>query len=291
MLLRRLIGLFLDWVRRNRSPATHSYYRFQLRKIPLKVLSKKAGQVKPAEMFGRSWSSHCVAACKRLFNWAFHTADLVSTNPLAGVRTPRRRGRKRTLSRREALLLLRAAGRDFREFLLAMRETGARPQEIRALWWNDLHGTEGLGDGRAFFCLADHKGRQLGHDGSGPRIIPVSPRLGRLLHRLKQRGSSEGEIFLTTRGRPWTKDALVNRVRRLRVKLTWLRERFGERIVCYTIRHTTATSWAAAGVNGHLLGELLGHKSTETTARYLHLSPEALQGALRAFWRARGRRE
>ncbi|MGH9059648.1 MAG: tyrosine-type recombinase/integrase, partial [Acidimicrobiales bacterium] len=42
------------------------------------------------------------------------------------------------------------------------------------------------------------------------------------------------------------------------------------------LRHTFGTELAAAGIDLLALRELMGHASPETTAAYVHLSPDAL---------------
>ena len=53
------------------------------------------------------------------------------------------------------------------------------------------------------------------------------------------------------------------------------------RVRPHRLRHTYGTELAAAGVDLLVLRELMGHSSPETTAAYIHLSPEALAAAYR----------
>jgi len=199
---------------------------------------------------------------------------------------PHSRNRNRVLSRREQARLLRAAPRDFRAFCLACRESGARPQEVRVLAWADLrseHSPRSLAAallrGEAYFYLAEHKQRGRMDEG-GPRVIPITPRLGRLLVRLARRGPQDGEIFRRITGQPWSKCALCRRMAKLREKCSWARKCFGENVVLYTWRHTRATAWAAAGLNLLVLSYALGHRSAKTTQRYVHMTPAMLRHAL-----------
>ena len=55
------------------------------------------------------------------------------------------------------------------------------------------------------------------------------------------------------------------------------RERSGAtRVRPHRLRHSYGTELAAAGIDLLVLRELMGHASPETTARYIHLSPEGL---------------
>jgi len=73
-----------------------------------------------------------------------------------------------------------------------------------------------------------------------------------------------------TRGEPITEAGLrkVFRVHRARTGATRVRP--------HRLRHTYATELAAAGIDLLVLRELMGHASPETTAKYVHLAPEAL---------------
>jgi len=132
--------------------------------------------------WGTSW--HRVQSVQRLFNWGI-MAELVERNPFRNVRKPPQIGRRRIMSRREELRTLRRAHPRFREFLFAMRESMARPQEIRAVTWDDLHYSPAAGH---FFALEEYKGRNRRSSPADVRIIPITPRLARLLARLALRG-------------------------------------------------------------------------------------------------------
>ena len=44
----------------------------------------------------------------------------------------------------------------------------------------------------------------------------------------------------------------------------------GERVVCYTLRHTGATNAMRAGIQTTLLAKIMGHAKVTTTQRYQH---------------------
>lgn len=217
----------------------------------------------------RNW--HATQAVKRLFAWAADMG-LVERSPVASVALPPRGQRERVLSPAERARLLRGAGRAFRDFMLAMLETLARPQEVRALRWDQLR------DGA--FALGEFKGKGRRRDGLRLRLIPVSARLARLLGRLARRPGFDpaGPVLLNDDGRPWTANAVRCRMRRLRRRAGL--DGGGERVVAYTLRHTAATLATANGVGDRLLAELMGHASTRTTARYQHLQAGHLKAAI-----------
>ena len=189
--------------------------------------------------------------------------------------------------------MIRAAQPNFRAFLLAMRETIARPQEIRALRWEDIqwngnhtNAVQAIKAGDACFVMWEYKGKDMRANGDDPRILFISPRLGRLLVRIARRQVvTEGSIFRNRHDRPWTVNATRCGMRRLRSSLGWGKDKRGELVCCYTLRHTMATLASAAGMRDRVLADIMGHVSTKMTARYQHLSSDHLAEAMRRFWK------
>ena len=82
----------------------------------------------------------------------------------------------------------------------------------------------------------------------------------------------EDHVFLNSRGRPYTKDCLVEKMDRLRTR-AGLTAKGGERLVLYSHRHTFGTE--TVGKIGDIeLSELMGHTDPEMTKRYIHLNAE-----------------
>ena len=52
------------------------------------------------------------------------------------------------------------------------------------------------------------------------------------------------------------------------------------RVTFHTLRHSTASEMLTAGADLYSIGQVLGHKSTQSTKRYAHLAPEAAAAAL-----------
>jgi integrase len=281
--LGQLADRYGEWMQREvlagrLRPRTLDYYRDQLQKF-LDALGgqRSALTVLPheVEMFKTGW--HSVQAAQRLFNWGMKMG-LIPENPIRSVQKPDLGQRQRILSPVDTTRLLRAADRDFRPFLLAMRHTIARPQEVRAFQWKQL-----TYDPVPMFVLRDFKAKKRRKDKAAVRIIPLDDRMLRLLNRLasRQQPSPEDHVFLNSDGKPWTANAVRCRMKRLRDKAGLGPDENGEQVVAYTLRHTSATRASARGVRDRVLAELMGHTSTTTTQRYQHLQADHLANAIR----------
>lgn len=290
-----LVREFLEWAHAALSPATVNAYGYQLRSWCKTAGDLEVKKVTPQHLtrWAKTW--HQAQAIVRVFNWAVNHAELLKRNPIAGVKLPARNERRRILLPRELQLFLRAASPAGRLFLLALRETMARPQEIRACQWDDLRSedpdielVDALEQGKALIVLRDYKDRKRRKQSTKPRVILISRRLGRAILRILRRpGRHKSAVFTNTVSRPWTNNAVRCLMRRLRARLDVTADKFGESIVAYTFRHSTATYAASKGILDRVLAEILGHTETRTTARYQHLQIGHLREALSRLERLR----
>lgn len=291
--LRSLINQFLRWSETTLAPATTSAYRHHLTRFLALTKNKRIRSLRPVHLTSAQRSWHDWQAVQRCFRWAVHEAELFKRNPFAKVRAPGRNQRKRILTPAELVRFLREAKRTARRYLLALRELAARPQEVRALRWCDLVSEnpavpvdDALKIGKAVFVLHDFKDRARRRDPDAPRVLLVTPRLGRLLLRLRAAGVQTGDVvFRNSRGMAWTKNAVRCLMRRLRKRLGIGPDERGERVCAYTIRHSMATLAAAHGVLDRVLADWLGHVETRTTKRYQHLCVGHIREALKRIER------
>lgn len=290
--LHTAVRRFLKWADANLAPRTVDVYRTYLDRfakwagdVPLATLS-------PALLTTWSRKFHPLQAVQRLTAWCHREERSIVSNPLERMRKAPTGQRRRVLTSAEGAAMLRGSDACFRRFLFALRESFARPQEIRAVRPIDVRQAGGIpadaaaiAGGRAFFLIDDGKGFNRRVDRSAERIIPISPRLGRLLLRLMRRRRSKNRpLFRNRLGRPWTANAVRCRLRRLRASLGFTADARGERVVAYSFRHTGATSAAAAGLRDWTLAAVLGHASTRTTARYVHLQAADVVDAMKRVW-------
>lgn len=281
--LGELCDRYGEWMEREivadrMQPRTRDYYRDLLQRFLDSVGGRRpALGISPheVEMYKTGW--HSVQTVQRLYNWGVEMG-LVEANPFSRIKKPEVGERERILTSIEAVRLLRATDRYFRRFLLAMRQTIARPQEVRALRWKHL-----TYEPAPMFVLKDFKAKKRRKDKAAVRMIPLDDRMLRLLSRIarKRKPVPEGFVFLNRNAKPWTGNAVRCRMRVLRKKLDFGPDENGELVVAYTVRHTSATRATANGVRDRVLAELMGHTNTRTTRRYQHLQAKHLHDAIR----------
>lgn len=151
-----------------------------------------------------------------------------------------------------------------RAVVLAMVLGGLRAGEVRALKLADVD----MGLSRV---------RVVGKGGR-ERVVPVDRvffvEVAAYLRQERPAGCVTPECFVVLRG-PTRGSAMTEAGMRKIFRVH--RERSGaSRVRPHRLRHTYGTELAAAGIDLLVLRELMGHVSPETTARYVHLSAEAL---------------
>ncbi len=288
--LGELTAEFLAWMGREVRAGRYAQRTLEFYSYPLTRFANFCGPMTPLsdliayqlECFKTNW--HSVVAVQRLANWAVANG-LMERSPFRNVPKPHKPERERVLTRAEMLSLLRAARRHFRLFLIAMRETIARPGEVRALRWSQL---VEVAPGAWVAVLTEFKGKKRRRDKAKARVIPMNGRMVRMLARLRRRWAErrtlfdDGDdyVFLNHQGRPWGPNAARCCMRRLR-RRCGLPEGDQRLVVCYTIRHTSATNAVRNGVYGRALSDLMGHAQPSMTEKYLHLQPGHLIDAIR----------
>jgi integrase len=213
-------------------------------------------------------------ALKRLYRWGA-LEELVQRDPFARLAVPPCGQRERVLTRAEVARLYRAAPRSLRLLLMVQLRTIARPGEIRGLTWGQVD------LGRRLIVLAEFKGKKRRADRLKVRAIPLDLVVGRLLANLRRKSpdpSPAGRVFLSTRSRPWSANAVRCAMRRARVAAGL--DAGDEPVVCYHLRHTGATNAIRAEVPLAMVAQVMGHARTSTTERYVHLDAGDLVNAI-----------
>lgn len=286
--LRKVINAFLRWANAALAPNTVAAYGHHLRRFARAIGNKDAKRLRAIDLTGWGKSWHEYQAVIRCFNWAVDEAKILRSHPFLDLSLPPRNERLRILSPAEMQGFLRGTRPAGRGFFLALRETMARPQEIRAACWHNLQSEDpclviedALREGKALIVLRDFKDRRRRRESTRPRVLLVSRRLGRLILRLRRSSAAAADhIFLNSRGVPWTRNGVRCLSRRVRRRLGLAADANGENVVAYTFRHSRATLAASKGIVDRLLSDILGHVETRTTRRYVHLHVGHLREAL-----------
>lgn len=213
---------------------------------------------------GPASRADCFAALRSALRHAV-VRGTIDRNPLEGVRTPRRRAERRPgLTDEEARhAMSRATPAAFREFLLILYLTGARPSEVARMTARDFNPR------RAIVTLERHKSERVGR----PRVIRLGwPAFLRVSMAAALRPS--GPLFPSSTGRAWTRHGLNSALRRLRREIGQ-----GPRLTLYAFRHLFATELLRRGAGIAATAALLGHSSTRVLEYYSHLDEDG--GALR----------
>jgi integrase len=169
----------------------------------------------------------------------------------------------------EQLVTAAAGERDASLTVLLGGEAGLRCGEMMALEWTDVNFTKHQ------LCIqrSDWHGHVTAPKGARLRYVPMTTRLA---SALRERRHLRGKLVLCkSDGAALTQRFLDGHVRRAS-------RRAGLRSIgSHALRHTFCSHLAMRGAAARAIQELAGHRSLNTTLRYMHLSPAAIEGAIR----------
>lgn len=259
----------------------HAVRRTDVERMQADVIAGKTARVEKIEdrprakrviRGGEAAGRAATVALHTLYSWAIER-ELIERNPVARVKKPAPRARERFLTDEETgrLLemlstmtergqLLQVHADQIRVLLL----TGARMREITRLRWSEIDFE------RALIRLPRERGK------TGERVIHLSPAA---LQILADRPRDGGFVFPGPRAardektgepsapaddleRPWRRVRKVAKLDDVRI---------------HDLRHSFASFAAARGASLLLIGKLLGHRQTATTARYAHLAADPVR--------------
>ena len=208
----------------------------------------------------------CHPSVKRPFNWAVE-CGLIRENPFRKVRLPECATRHRPITDVEHLAILGAAGAETRlgEVFRFLWFTGCRPVEVRSTQWRDTY----LEAPPFAIVLEEHKTSKT-QDDDTPRVIPLVPEVVELLREIRERKDHEEFVSVSVRGGPWARSSIQQAFRRLRDRLGLPKD-----LTVYGYRHHLGTESILQGNDLRTTGDLLGHKRTRTTERYVHPAQRA----------------
>lgn len=212
-----------------------------------------------------------LALLSKLFSFAADDLEWISRgdHPVKGIKRFEEKKRRRYLSQAELARLGESLakaeagelGRSVSPYAVAMLRllviTGARHGEILGLRWDEVNFERG--------CI------ELSDSKTGEKEIYLPPAALQILSDLPR---AEENPYVIAGRRPGTH--LVN------IKDTWsaIRTDAGlEDVRLHDLRHSFASVGARAGMSLPVIGALLGHRETATTARYAHFSDDPLRTA------------
>jgi site-specific recombinase XerD len=291
----RAVAAFLDGLAgRNASPGTITEYRRHVGEYLAFLTASGAAWTDPGRATIRAWLSGLadrelaassvagrLAAVRSFYRHALRNGR-IETDPLAGVRAPRRPSRlPRVLSVDEAAELVTAPRRlHVRDAAIARRDgamlellyaTGMRISELAGLTLDRVE----LERGRLRVIGKGTKERQLLFGAPAAAALRLYLAEGRTV--LAARGPGDvAAVFLNANGRPLS-------ARGARLVLGRWAEAVGapKRTSPHTLRHSFATHLLEGGADLRVVQELLGHANLQTTQVYTHLSDAALRSAYR----------
>jgi integrase len=256
-----LFEIFLDEVQRDKEPLTYATYRQHLKAFAKDYGGVPIVEIKPLHLtrwlaarpgWADSTRACAITTISRAFNWAAQQKYL-DVSPMRGFKKPRMTRRERLLEPAEVGAILDAIpDRQFRDFFVALVESGCRPGEAAKV--------------EAKHVDLDAGTWTIKFKGDPERTIYLTPKLKEITARLMA-AHPEGPIFRNTRGTPWTRQRYGSRLRFLRAKLG-----LGDDLTAYLVRHYFATDGLERGIPDATVAELMGHKGTDIIHKhYSHI--------------------
>lgn len=264
---------FYGWSAENHTPANQEWYDYRL-KSWAKHLAEKTPELTLAELAPGhitawisshpNWSANyrhgCIRAAQAAIKW-YCAEWKLGESPIAGVKKPTPVPREFVFSRDQVDAIFRETDDAFLLFVAMLSMSGARPYEVRTVTAADCRD-----DCRTWYWDRAKKGK--------PRIVYLPKPVQEICRTLVSQRPT-GPLLLNARGKPWTRNAIFLRMRRLRIKL-----RLPAGAVAYALRHTFATDALEKGLDVLTVAKLMGHSNTEMLAKvYAHLRDPHLSAA------------
>jgi integrase len=160
---------------------------------------------------------------------------------------------------------------DPRTYLIVLLggEAGLRCGEMMALEWTDVD----LAKRQLCVQRSEWKGQVTTTKGGRLRYVPLTTRLAATLR--EHRHLKGRRVLCSDNGSPLTQREVQGLVRRAarRANLS--------NVGVHILRHTFCSHLAMRGAPTRAIQELAGHQDLVTTQRYMHLSPAAIESAIR----------
>lgn len=239
-----LVLKYLVWCKANRSKRSLEWYAGHLSKFLIHLGENRnmpIAKLRPYHViewvdgkntWGDNYKRGSIVAVQRLCNWAEQVGYIDST-PLKKVAKPPSRRRENPVPPADyQAMLSHLQDRDpFRDVLMFVWHTGARPQEVRHIEPRHVD----LAAECVVFPREESKGKRRA------RVILLhGPSLEILIRLMRRR--VEGKLFRDSRGNEWSKYGICNRMERLS-------EKIGKSYALYDCRHAFCQRLLEAGVS------------------------------------------
>jgi len=220
---------------------------------------------------------------KALFCWAREPQRrLVTDNPVEFMKPFPRTGKsvgKKVPTPVDLDALGAVARPDDRDYLVCARETMARSIEINRLEWDDVD----FKAGTITLWTRKRKSREL-----TPRTLPLTEKLREVLtRRFARRNPERPEVFHHTYRDRKAGEMVTGPYKKRRKLMPSLCERAGlDGFRLHDLRRSGASLLDEEGVEEAAIQRVLGHKSRESTRRYLKRLRALERGAMKVFEQA-----
>lgn len=198
---------------------------------------------------------------KAAYNYAIKCGTLFA-NPLKDLEAFSERDRKRDkfLKPDEKRVLLSAAPTKLRDVILFALKTGMRQGEILGLKWADIDTM------RAQMKVISYKGKEV--------IVRYVPIFGQTQEVIDRQPKGSEYVFTDSKGQKMGRNSCVHSTYAKLVKRLKIQD--GD-FHFHDLRHTFASDYLMMGGTLSALQDILGHRKSDTTRRYAHLSKEHLK--------------
>jgi integrase len=249
-----IIDLFLDWVQKNRHHLTYEAYVRRLQTfvdaIPgsLSIAELKPHHVtRVMDTHASTWNANTrndfATAVQRAFNWA-ERQGIIERSPIRQIEKPGREARELAINSAQYVRIMDSVTEvNFRALLEVAWETGARPQELRAIEARHVE----FKLGRIVYPPRESKGRKR------IRVIYLTPRAMEILKPLCEQ-HPHGPILRNSEDKPWNKDPINCAFCRLEARL-------GVKYHLGAFRKGYATEGLKNGLDTLTVAHLLGHSN------------------------------
>jgi integrase len=237
-------------------------------------------------------ANRMIALLRHMLNFAIRHRLRVD-NPAEGVKQNQEQKRERYLSGDELIRLMAAlgkhAGRPSADAVRILLLTGARRSEVLAATWNQFDLKQGVWT-KPSAHTKQNKEHRVPLSGPARAILSEMWAREEALARKEERepraqlfpgrgkAATQRELksfWRTVCGEAGLAERVPQKLRNGKVALTVKgkpRMMWRTTIRVHDLRHSYASSLASAGLSLPIIGALLGHTQTQTTARYAHLA-------------------